>query len=165
MESNELIAQIDTEAQASLAQTDAAPETGAAATTEPEPAAEPEPATEPEPAFQQQPLLTEQYRPDTKSVETQFIASRDISPLAEQNRSDTKLSPAVRNLLIEHNLDVTDIPVTGDRLTKEDVLNYLAGTEDRGQKTEDGEQGKYPEGAAQVAAEPVTETGDSRPSW
>lgn len=36
-----------------------------------------------------------------------------------------KLSPAVRNLLDEHKLDAGSIPASGDRLTKEDVLNYL----------------------------------------
>jgi 2-oxoglutarate dehydrogenase E2 component (dihydrolipoamide succinyltransferase) len=36
-----------------------------------------------------------------------------------------KLSPAVRNLLEEHKLDAAKIPSSGDRLTKEDVLNYL----------------------------------------
>jgi len=35
------------------------------------------------------------------------------------------VSPAVRRLLTEHNLSVSDIPVTG-RITKEDVLNYLS---------------------------------------
>jgi 2-oxoglutarate dehydrogenase E2 component (dihydrolipoamide succinyltransferase) len=35
------------------------------------------------------------------------------------------VSPAVRRLLTEHNLSVSDIPVTG-RITKEDVLNSLS---------------------------------------
>jgi 2-oxoglutarate dehydrogenase E2 component (dihydrolipoamide succinyltransferase) len=34
------------------------------------------------------------------------------------------LSPAIRRLLMEHNLDPAEIPSTG-RLTKQDVLNYL----------------------------------------
>ncbi|MEX2524235.1 MAG: 2-oxoglutarate dehydrogenase complex dihydrolipoyllysine-residue succinyltransferase [Gammaproteobacteria bacterium] len=41
----------------------------------------------------------------------------------------TRLSPAVRALLEEHNLDAADIPAGRDdgRLTKEDVLKYLEG--------------------------------------
>ncbi len=82
VESNEVIARIDTEA--------------AASAKAPEIKAEPEP--------QQQSLAVD-----------------------EPQESTPKLSPAVRNLLEEHKLDATQIPVLNDndRLTKEDVLRYL----------------------------------------
>ncbi len=84
VESNEIIARIDTEAGATAAA----------------PAAEPESASEP----QQQSI-----------------------PELEPASSEPKLSPAVRNLLEENNLTPNQVPVLGDsdRLTKEDVLNFL----------------------------------------
>ncbi|MDJ0780293.1 MAG: 2-oxoglutarate dehydrogenase complex dihydrolipoyllysine-residue succinyltransferase [Gammaproteobacteria bacterium] len=39
-----------------------------------------------------------------------------------------KLSPAVRNLMEEHNLDAKEIPHDSDRITKEDVLKHLGQT-------------------------------------
>jgi len=36
-----------------------------------------------------------------------------------------KTSPAVRKLLADNNLDASQVPASGDRLTKEDVQNYL----------------------------------------
>lgn len=38
-----------------------------------------------------------------------------------------KLSPAVRNLMEEHQLKATDIPTSTDRITKEDVLRHIEG--------------------------------------
>ncbi len=38
-----------------------------------------------------------------------------------------KLSPAVRNLMDEHNLDAADITTSTDRITKEDVLRHVEG--------------------------------------
>jgi 2-oxoglutarate dehydrogenase E2 component (dihydrolipoamide succinyltransferase) len=40
-----------------------------------------------------------------------------------------KLSPAVRNLMEEHDLKAADISTSADRITKEDVLNHIGGTE------------------------------------
>lgn len=102
--SDELIAQIDTDGQAVAA----APEPGTeAAPIEPEPAQEPE--DEPQSA-------AETAETDSETADEQS------PPPAEQK---PKLSPAVRNLLSEHGLDAGDIPASGDRLTKKDVLAYL----------------------------------------
>jgi len=38
-----------------------------------------------------------------------------------------KLSPAVRNLMEEHNLNAADISTTAERITKEDVLRHIGG--------------------------------------
>jgi 2-oxoglutarate dehydrogenase E2 component (dihydrolipoamide succinyltransferase) len=46
-----------------------------------------------------------------------------------------KLSPAVRNLMEEHQLDATDIPTTTDRITKEDVLRHIESEGTAAQKT------------------------------
>ena len=87
VESDEVIARIDTEGK------------GAAAAGKPAPKKE-------EKAPEQQSLVEE------------------AAPVA-----DPRLSPAVRNLLEEHNLDAGNIPASGKdgRLIKEDVLNYLEG--------------------------------------
>lgn len=97
VESNELIAQIDTGAQAS-----------ATGSTEDTDAEAPEP--EPEAETGQQPL------PERKP----------------------KLSPAVRNLLAEHGLEAHDIPSSGDRLTKKEVMDYLAQVGNTGQDRQTG---------------------------
>lgn len=46
-------------------------------------------------------------------------------PVGEAADISPKLSPAVRHLLEEYNVDAGDIPTAGDRLTKEDVIKYL----------------------------------------
>lgn len=83
VESNEVIARIDTDASAAA---------GAAAPTEP------------------------QSAPQQQSI-----------PELEPAVDDPKLSPAVRNLLEQNNLEASQVPVLGDsdRLTKEDVLRFL----------------------------------------
>lgn len=43
--------------------------------------------------------------------------------------TEAKLSPAVRNLLEENNLNASDIKHGGDRITKEDVLRHLGKTD------------------------------------
>lgn len=89
VESDEVIARIDTEAK------------GAAASAE-------KPAPKEEKAPEQQSLVEEE---------------------SSATGTESKLSPAVRNLLQEHNLDAGKIPASGKdgRLIKEDVLNYLEG--------------------------------------
>ena len=47
---------------------------------------------------------------------------------AEAATSEPKLSPAVRNLLEEHNLSPADIKHDKDRITKEDVLKHIGQT-------------------------------------
>ena len=48
-------------------------------------------------------------------------------PVGDTPAEEPKLSPAVRKLLEEHNLDPASIPVSGadNRLTKEDILRFL----------------------------------------
>lgn len=112
--SNELIAEIDTDGQAVAAAPEPDTET---APIEPEPAQEPEDAAE----------------SAAKTAETETEPADDAQqPL--HSESGPKLSPAVRKLLSEHGLDAGDIPAGGNRLTKKEVLDYLAGTEDKEQK-------------------------------
>ena len=113
--SNELIAEIDTDGQAA--------------------AAAPEPDTEVAP---QKP--EDAAESAAKTAETKTEPADDAQqPL--HSESGPKLSPAVRNLLNEHGLDAGDIPASGNRLTKKDVLDFLAGTEDKEQETGGGTQG------------------------
>ena len=124
--SDELIAEIDTDGQAVAA----APEPDTeAAPIEPEPAQEPE--DEP------------QSTAETAKTDSETADDRQQSAPAEQK---PKLSPAVRNLLSEHGLDAGDIPASGDRLTKKDVLAFLAGTEDKDRKTGGKRQGTEDKG-------------------
>ncbi|MFQ5756521.1 MAG: 2-oxoglutarate dehydrogenase complex dihydrolipoyllysine-residue succinyltransferase [Acidiferrobacterales bacterium] len=60
--------------------------------------------------------------PDSRAAELQRPA--DTAPSRE---TEAILSPAVRRLLVEHDLEANQIPATGKggRLLKEDVLNYL----------------------------------------
>lgn len=69
-----------------------------------------------------------QEKPDTKP-EQQSLP--DIEPAVDKN--EPKLSPAVRNLLQEHNLNANDIKSANgaDRITKEDVLKHLGLTEQK----------------------------------
>jgi 2-oxoglutarate dehydrogenase E2 component (dihydrolipoamide succinyltransferase) len=105
--SDELIAEIDTDGQA------------VTATPEPEPDTESAPI-EPGPA--QEPEDTPQGA--AKPVQTETEPAGDVQQ-PTQAEQKPKLSPAVRNLLGEHGLDAGDIPTSGDRLTKKDVLAYL----------------------------------------
>ena len=126
VESNEVIAQLDTEADAGLAADEAEP--GAEA----EPALGPEPATAaPEPAADEAATLAvkagaEEQGPQTKAEpEPGTPAPQGQTELATA-APEAKLSPAVRSLLAEHGLDAAAIPSASDRLTKEDILSYLA---------------------------------------
>ena len=51
-----------------------------------------------------------------------------------------KLSPAVRNMVAEHKLDVTEIPTNTDRVTKEDVLRHIEGSPMASNETADAPQ-------------------------
>jgi len=70
-----------------------------------------------------------------------------------------KLSPAVRNMVAEHKLDVTEIPTNTDRVTKEDVLRHIEGSPMASNETADAPQ-KFTEAqqtvAPQVAPKPET---------
>ena len=127
VESNELIAQIDTEGET------AATVIGKTGITEQEAVQEPvnEAATTAPPE-----------EPAAKSTGETL----QQPPVAQKL---PKLSPAVRNLLAEHNLDARDIPAGGDRLTKKEVLDYLANVADKEQVDR-----------APVAVSTVQKTGD-----
>ena len=143
--SNELIAEIDTDGQAVPATPK--PDAEDASTR---PAAEAAPV-EPDAAQQ----------PEDETRDTATPAGSETEPADERQQSllsetKPKLSPAVRKLLGEHGLDAGDIPASGDRLTKKDVLDYLKkqGEDERG--TEDGEQ-------ASADKAPVTEAAPRKP--
>lgn len=124
--SNELIAEIDTDGQAAAA----APEPDTEVVpTEPDPAQEPEGETE--------------SAAKTAQTETEPAGDAQQSLHAE---SGPKSSPAVRKLLSEHGLDAGDIPASGNRLTKKEVLDYLAGTEDKERETGGGKRGTEDKG-------------------
>ena len=158
VESNEVIAQLDTEAETGLAADAAelATDDAELATDEAEPAAdeaelaadEAEPAAgEAEPAADEAELAADEAEPaadeavlameaDTEGQGPQAEAEPEsatpgtpapqdqIEP--EAVAPEAKLSPAVRHLLAEHGLDAAAIPSASDRLTKEDILSYLA---------------------------------------
>ena len=149
--SDELIAQIDTDGQAAAA----APEPAAeSAPVESGPAQEPE----------------DEPRDAATPEQTGTEAAGDAQQAAPAPRK-RKLSPAVRNLLGEHGLDAADIPASGDRLTKKDVLAHLetlrAGAPDPGHAQQAG-AGEAPDpGHAQQAGTgeaPVTEAAAPRPA-
>lgn len=76
-------------------------------------------------------------RIDTAAGKAEPAAAPESAPqqqslaVDEPQTDEPKLSPAVRNLLEENNLQAKDIPLASgsDRLTKEDVLNFLGSTE------------------------------------
>lgn len=75
--------------------------------------------------------------PDTEAAPIEPEPAQESGP---------KLSPAVRKLLSEHGLDAGDIPASGNRLTKKEVLDFLAGTEDKERKTGSRKQGTEDKG-------------------
>lgn len=65
---------------------------------------------------------------DTSSEPEQQSLPEMDAKAEELSEADLpKLSPAVRNLLDEHQLNATDISTTADRITKEDVLRHIGG--------------------------------------
>ena len=143
--SDELIAEIDTDGQ-----TAAAPEPDTeVAPIEPDPAQEPEAETES--------VAT------TAKAETQPADDRQQPQHVD---SGPKLSPAVRNLLNEHGLDAGDIPSSGDRLTKKDVLHHLEQLSARQSDADDPEQAdedKAPVAKAAVQKPTAEEDSSKKP--
>ena len=140
VESNELIAQIETEGQASAIATKNSTVTDAA-----EPEAPQEPANE-----------ADSVAP---TAEPEAETEDDSGQQSLLSEKEPKLSPAVKKLLAEHNLDARDVPASGDRLTKKQVLDYLAETGngeqttgDSGQEAGDKEQTSGAARTATVAA-------------
>lgn len=136
--SNELIAQIDTEAQASVTET---ADNGAADAAEPEAPAD-ETAAEATP--QQAPEAPVDVTASEATPEPEPEAQPEAEPAGDTGRqaplSDhvPKSSPAVRKLLAEHGLEAHEIPASGTRLTKKDVLDYLSDRENTGQDAQNG---------------------------
>ena len=119
--SNELIAQIDTGKQASATET-----------------ADIEEADVPEPGAPT----------DVAGSGAAPQAKPEAETAGEPGEQEPKSSPAVRKLLAEHGLEPRDIPASGNRLTKKEVLDYLAKVEDTGKDT----QNDKPSPAAEVPA-------------
>jgi len=80
-------------------------------------------------------IETKVKAPTTEAVEikTEATAKPEQQSLPEMDTKTEelseddlpKLSPAVRNLMEEHHLNSNDIPITSDRITKEDVLRHI----------------------------------------
>lgn len=107
--SNELIAQIDTESQASATET---ADIGEADVPEPE---------------TQTDVAGSEAAPQAEPEAEPAVEPDEQPPPSEQ---EPKSSPAVRKLLAEHGLEADEIPASGKRLTKKDVMDYLAKAED-----------------------------------
>jgi 2-oxoisovalerate dehydrogenase E2 component (dihydrolipoyl transacylase) len=100
---------------------------------EAEPATEPEPAAEPEPAVAEAPAEPE---PVAAASEAIAEAAHEPEPAeagteslgAASAESGMRMTPAVRRLVREHDLDVTHISGTGagGRVTRDDVLAFVA---------------------------------------
>ncbi len=113
VESDELIARIDTEKKSTV-------ETPAATNQAIEDAPEQQTLLDPEPTLEtkQEPVPTPEQEPEPAAVEQAISSPVEETP---------KLSPAVRHLLSEKNLQKSDIKTHKhpDRITKEDILNHL----------------------------------------
>jgi 2-oxoglutarate dehydrogenase E2 component (dihydrolipoamide succinyltransferase) len=66
--------------------------------------------------------------PESKSApEQQSLPEMDLKNTDKPVPESLKLSPAVRNMMEEHNLNAADIKTSSDRITKEDVLRHIEG--------------------------------------
>jgi 2-oxoglutarate dehydrogenase E2 component (dihydrolipoamide succinyltransferase) len=106
--------------------TEAEPEAEAAAEPEAEPAAEPEPeagATEAEPEAE-----AEATEAATEAEPAPAPEQQDAAPTAAADATTSRLlSPVVRRLVAEHDLDPASIKGTGPggRITRDDVLDHI----------------------------------------
>lgn len=73
------------------------------------------------------PAKTEAPAPSAPVAVAESVPANDSRPAAAKADSAAMLSPAVRRLVAEHNLDVTAITPTGKRgrTTRQDVLRYI----------------------------------------
>ena len=84
---------------------------------------------------------------------------------ATARQAAPKLSPAVRQLLRKHDLEAIDIPISGDRLTKEQVLQYLDARDAPDRQPESAVEPRPPAPTEPKAApEHATATGNDRPT-
>ncbi len=63
--------------------------------------------------------------PAPAPVEAAPAASVEAAPAPAVAAGEAKTSPAVRKMLADNNLDASQVPASGDRLTKDDVQKYL----------------------------------------
>jgi 2-oxoglutarate dehydrogenase E2 component (dihydrolipoamide succinyltransferase) len=123
--------------------------------------AEPEPAA-PEPSAEE-PEATEAAARETEAKETgaQEPTPEEVDAFFSEpdatERQPNLLSPVVRKLIREHEIDVSKLSGTGQggRITRKDVEGYLAGAETAPAPAETQEAA--PEPAAQPAAEPTAQ--------
>jgi pyruvate dehydrogenase E2 component (dihydrolipoamide acetyltransferase) len=120
------------------ASSDAAPAAARPAAQAPEPAAEapqpageaPQPAGEaPEPAADAPaPTAAPAPPPAPEPVPSQMAASTQAEPLPDRGPRSQILSPLVRRLATEHQVDLSQVTGTGTggRITKNDVLGFVA---------------------------------------
>jgi len=94
--------------------------------------------------------------PAPASEPTQQSLPEMETKTAEVSETDLpKLSPAVRNMVAEHKLDVAEIATNNDRVTKEDVIRHIDGNPAASNETANAPQ-KVAE-APQSVAPPVAE--------
>ena len=106
------------------AATEAAQELSALAAPTPEPNAG---ADETPAAAPQQPAVPA-AQPSQESVPSQMAASSQAAPLPDRGPRSQILSPLVRKLATEHNVDLSQVTGTGTggRITKNDVLGFVS---------------------------------------
>ena len=82
---------------------------------------------------------------ETKNIEPkkEKIVAQNIKDNKKINKNNNKLSPSVKKMLVENNLDASSIKTQRDdgRITKEDILNHLEGKNSlKKQKSTDREE-------------------------
>ena len=82
---------------------------------------------------------------ETKNIEPkkEKIVEQNIKDNKKINKNNNKLSPSVKKMLVENNLDASSIKTQRDdgRITKEDILNHLEGKNSlKKQKSTDREE-------------------------
>ncbi len=102
-----------------------------------------------------------------ETSDTQTEASSDTNDTSESSQGEeVPLSPAVRRLVMEKNLDPQDIVGSGKkgRLTKTDILDYLKNQEKPVEKTPAPVQAPTPTPVTETRQEPVLEDEPRVPS-
>ncbi|HSB85485.1 MAG TPA: dihydrolipoamide acetyltransferase family protein [Ilumatobacteraceae bacterium] len=95
-----------------------------------EPAAQPQAEAQPEPQAEPQPQPQPEPRPAPVSAPAASSADTEVTEVAEEAAapSDSRLlSPVVRRLVAEHDIDVDQVTGTGPggRITRDDVLDHI----------------------------------------
>ncbi|MBA3689436.1 MAG: 2-oxo acid dehydrogenase subunit E2 [Chloroflexi bacterium] len=143
----------------------AEPEPAAAAARAPEPAAArapaPEPAAAPQPAAAAAP--SEPAPEPAAAAPPRPADTEPATPSAPDTNGSTRMTPAVRRLVREHGIDITQLRGSGGggRVTREDVLAFVASgaapaTAENPTPAAVAEPGGAEPGAAEPAAPPPT---------